>query len=78
MNIREVNTDLSKRISLFITIICNPLTRCEILDWYHLSENLYKVGGSQKRLKKAESFLWEGKIDEAIALFTDCRPKTCP
>lgn len=23
--------------------------RWEILDWYHLSENLYKVGGSLKR-----------------------------
>ena len=53
-----------------INDLATPLTRCEILDWYHLSENLYKVGGSQKRLKKAESFLWEGKIDEAITLFT--------
>jgi hypothetical protein len=24
--------------------------RREILDWYHLMENLYKVGGSNKRL----------------------------
>jgi hypothetical protein len=27
----------------------------EILDWFHLVENLHKVGGSVKRLKKAES-----------------------
>lgn len=47
----------------------------EILDWYHLCENLYKVGGSLKRLKQAESFLWEGKVDEVIALFTTCRRK---
>lgn len=52
-----------------------PEARWEILDWYHLSENLYKVGGSLKRLKQAESFLWEGKVDEAIALFSDCRRK---
>lgn len=58
-----------------INDLATPPTRCEILDWYHLSENLYKVGGSQKRLKKAESFLWEGKIDQAITLFTDCRNK---
>ena len=58
-----------------INDLATPPTRCEILDWYHLSENLYKVGGSQKRLKKAESFLWEGQIDEAMALFTDCRNK---
>lgn len=33
------------------------------------------MGGSQKHLKKAESFLCKGKIDRAIALFTDCRNK---
>ena len=47
--------------------------RWEILDWYHNRENLYKVGGSLKRLNQAESCLWQGKVDEAIALFTDCR-----
>lgn len=31
--------------------------RQEILDWYHLKENLYKVGGSLKRLKAAEKFM---------------------
>jgi hypothetical protein len=31
--------------------------RQEILDWYHLKENLYKVGGSFKRLKLAENLL---------------------
>ena len=35
-----------------------PESRWEILDWYHLKENLYKVGGSLKRLKQAESLLW--------------------
>lgn len=34
-------------------------------------ENLYKVGGSIKRLKQAESFLWQGRVDEAKALFAD-------
>ncbi len=32
--------------------------RQEILDWYHVKENLYKPGGSLKRLKQAESLLW--------------------
>lgn len=27
--------------------------RREVLDWYHLMENLYKVGGSHQRLKRA-------------------------
>jgi len=49
--------------------------RCEILDWYHLKENLYKVGGSLKRLTKAESFLWKGDIEAVRALFADCRCK---
>jgi len=46
--------------------------RQEILDWYHLKENLYKVGGSLKRLKAAETFLWQG-LDLASALFVDLK-----
>ena len=49
--------------------------RQEILDWYHLKENLYKVGGSLKRLKLAENLLWSGKIDEVIDLFKDLKRK---
>lgn len=49
--------------------------RQEILDWYHLSENLYKVGGSLKRLTQAKAFLWQGQVDAAKALFVDCRRK---
>ena len=47
----------------------------DILDWFHLMENLYKVGGSLKRLKKAKNLLWKGLVEETIALFTDCRGK---
>jgi hypothetical protein len=50
-------------------------SRCEILDWYHLKENLYKVGGSLKRLAQAESLLWQGQAESAKALFADCRRK---
>lgn len=53
--------------------------RQEILDWYHLKENLYKIGGSLKRLQAAETFLWRGQIESAIALFIDLKkslPKT--
>jgi hypothetical protein len=49
--------------------------RQKSLDWYHLKENLYKVGGSFKRLKLAENLLWQGKIDEAINLFKDLKKK---
>jgi len=52
-----------------------PHQRWEILDWYHLKENLYKVGGSLKRLTQAEALLWQGKTDEAKALVNDCQRK---
>ena len=47
--------------------------RLEILDWFHLKENLYNVGGSLQRLKQAEEDLWQGQVDMAIALFNDCQ-----
>lgn len=49
--------------------------RQEILDWYHLVENLYKIGGSLKRLKKIKKKLWLGQVDEAIELLKNCRLK---
>jgi hypothetical protein len=50
-------------------------SRREILDWFHLKENLYKVGGSKKRLKKAEGLLWQGKVEEALELFVELSTK---
>lgn len=47
--------------------------RREILDWYHLMENLEKVGGPRQRLAQARSWLWQGKVDETIALFEGCQ-----
>lgn len=55
--------------------LATPESRWEILDWYHLRENLYKVGGSLKRLKQAEALLWQGKASAAMAVFADCRRK---
>lgn len=49
--------------------------RCEILDWYHLKENLHKVGGSIKRLNQAEALLWVGKVDETLELFEQRQKK---
>jgi hypothetical protein len=40
--------------------------KCEVLDWYHLKENLYKVGRSLKRLKRAENFL--SILSKAVAV----------
>lgn len=55
--------------------IATPEQRLEILDWYHLVENLHKVGGSIKRLNQAETLLWRGEVEAAIALFCDCKRK---
>ena len=45
--------------------------RREILDWFHLVENLGKVGGSQQRLNAVEAFLWQGDVDSAVEQFND-------
>jgi len=47
--------------------------RREILDWFHLMENLEKVSGSLKRLAQARSLLWQGKVDETLNLFETCQ-----
>lgn len=49
--------------------------RREILDWYHLTENLHKVGGSLQRLNQAESLLWRGQVDAAKTLFDNFTSK---
>lgn len=58
-----------------IAAISTAEQRREILDWYHLRENLQKVGGSLKRLRQAEAYLWKGQVDETIALFVDTKRK---
>jgi len=40
--------------------------RLEILDWYHLMENLAKVNSSSAQLIELEELLWEGKADTAV------------
>jgi len=50
-----------------------PQSRWEILDWYHLKENLYKVGGSLKRLRQVETYLWQGNVDAGKQLLVDCQ-----
>jgi len=51
--------------------IGTPTQRREILDWYHLVENLGKVGGSQPRLDAVEQRLWQGDVEGAIEQFKD-------
>jgi len=46
--------------------IASHAQRQEILDWFHLKENLYKVHAAQQDLATVKEFLWHGKIDKAI------------
>jgi len=50
--------------NIFKKLSCN---KYEILDWYHLKENLYKQNFSKKRLKRYETNLWNGEKDEVIS-----------
>ena len=58
-----------------ISQIATDAQRLEILDWYHLVENLHKVGGSIKRLHQAEALLWRGQVEAAIVLFSHYQRK---
>jgi len=40
--------------------------RQEILDWFHLKENLYKVKAPEADLATMETLLWTGQIELAI------------
>ena len=53
--------------------IATPSQRQEILDWFHLVENLNKVAGSPQRLATVETLLWKGNVDGAIAQFKDSK-----
>lgn len=50
----------------------NEHQRLEILDWFHLKENLYAVGGSRQQLKQAEEDLWNGRVEQVIERFDAC------
>lgn len=49
--------------------------RREVLDWYHLIENLHKVGGSLKRLRRVQDKLWQGSTVSALAEFVGVTSK---
>jgi len=51
--------------NIYVQIGSTPQRR-EILDWYHLIENLGKVGGSKQRLAAVEACLWQGMSRERL------------
>jgi hypothetical protein len=52
--------------SLFEQMAINGPTD-EVLDWYHLKENLYKVEAPDEVLKSLSSQLWEGQLQSVLA-----------
>ncbi|AUB42748.1 Transposase [Nostoc flagelliforme CCNUN1] len=47
--------------------IADSNIRQEILDWYHLKENLYKIQAAKKFLTDIEAELWYGQAEQAIS-----------
>jgi hypothetical protein len=58
-----------------IGLVATNGQRREILDWYHLIENLNKVGGSQRRINEAQAYLWMGQVEKAKQLFVNLTKK---
>jgi hypothetical protein len=50
--------------------------RFEILDWYHLKENLFKVEAPRFQLECAETHLWYGRVEAAHSLFAEDSSKS--
>ncbi len=48
--------------------------RQEILDWYHLKENIYKIEADSELLKKLETLLWKGLVEETLNLLDEVKP----
>ena len=48
--------------------------RIEILDWYHLIENLHKIETNKSTLEQLETYLWMGQISKAIRLLNALKP----
>ena len=49
-----------------ITQIASEHQRREVLDWYHLTENLHKVEASRSDLEQIKTFLWSGFLEDAL------------
>jgi hypothetical protein len=61
--------------SLFEQMVINGPTD-EVLDWYHLKENLYKVEAPDEVLKSLSSQLWEGQLQSVLASLAELENDT--
>lgn len=54
--------------------IAPPENRVEILDWYHLKENLWKIEGTKQRKEELEGKLWIGEVSAVISQLERLEP----
>jgi hypothetical protein len=47
--------------------IGNPTQRLEILDWFHLMENLHKMALPFEPERHLKALLWQGQLDDVLA-----------
>ncbi len=55
----------------------NPIKmqkRIEILDWYHLMENLHKTEASKNQIEQLKADLWMGQMTTAINYLNQEQP----
>lgn len=48
--------------------------RVEILDWYHLMENIHKIEANKKQREQLKAHLWIGEVIEAINYLNQSQP----
>jgi hypothetical protein len=58
--------------NLHEAIVPLPEQRIEILDWYHLKENLYKLSSAEVDREQIEADLWRGDIVSALTTLNHC------
>ena len=51
---------------VYESIAC-PWQRHEILDWFHLMENLHRLPESDEHLQRLRALLWQGEVEHTIA-----------
>ena len=49
--------------------------RIEILDWYHLTENIDKIETKKDNLEQLEAYLWMGQVSEALDFLRKLKPQ---
>jgi hypothetical protein len=58
--------------NLHEAIVPDAAKRLEILDWYHLNENLYKVPSAEVDRAQVEAHLWKGDVAAALNMLAAC------